>query len=411
MPSQATSPIVLLEDALAAKPSGDAVSIYATMLSRRHFLGGTLAMLAAGSLRAETPPVPGPTKADWPMFRGSPELLGVSPATLPDDLKLLWTAKLGGPAKSSPAIVGGKVFIGADDMKLHALSLADGKQVWEFKTEGTIESSPLVLDGKVYFGSSDTSLYAVDAKEGKQVWKYATEDKILGAPNWTKSTDGKENWILVGSYDTKLHCVAASTGKKVWTYETGNYINGCPAVSDGATVFGGCDALLHVISVADGSKVKEMDAEAYIAGSAAVTGGKAYVGHYENVFLCFDLTNQKILWRYKDRAFPYFSSPAVTKDHIIFGGRDKRLHCVKRENGEGVWTFGTRGKVDSSPVVAGDKIVVGSDDGRLYLVSLKDGKEIWNYEIGQPVGSSPAVVDGRVVVGCDDGNVYCFGKK
>jgi eukaryotic-like serine/threonine-protein kinase len=371
------------------------------MLSRRHFLGGTLATLALGFLRADASTPPGPTKTSWPMFRGGPELTGVSPASLPNDLKLLWTAKTGGPVKSSPAILDGKVFIGSDDMKLHALSLADGKSVWEFKTEAPIEAAPLVLDGKVYVGSTDNALYAVEAKDGKQVWKYATEDKILGAPNWTKSPDGKENWILAGSYDTKLHCVSATTGKKVWDYETGNYINGCPAVSDGATVFGGCDALLHMISVADGKKVKEMDAEAYIAGSAAVTGNRAYVGHYENVFLCFDLTAQKILWRYKDRAFAYFSSPAITKDFVVFGGRDKRLHCVKKDTGEG----------DSSPVVIGDKIIVGSDDGRLYLVSLKDGSEIWNYEIGQPVTSSPAVVDNRVVVGCEDGNVYCFGKK
>ena len=41
-----------------------------------------------------------------------------------------------------------------------------------------------------------------------------------------------------------------------------------------------------------------------------------------------------------------------------------------------MWTFATRGKVDSSPVIVGDKVVVGSDDGRLYMVSLKDGKEL-----------------------------------
>ena len=79
---------------------------------------------------------------------------------------------------------------------------------------------------------------------------------------------------------------------------------------------------------------------------------------------------------------------------MVFGGRDKQLHCVNRADGKGLWSFSTRGKVDSSPVICGDKVVVGSDDGRLYMVSLADGKELWTYEIGQPVGSSPAVVDG-----------------
>ena len=80
-------------------------------------------------------------------------------------------------------------------------------------------------------------------------------------------------------------------------------------------------------------------------------------------------------------------------------------------NGITVWSFPTRGKVDSSPAVASDKVVVGSDDGRVYLVSLATGKELWHYEIGQPVESSPAVADGRFVIGSNDGGVYCFGVK
>jgi outer membrane protein assembly factor BamB len=76
-----------------------------------------------------------------------------------------------------------------------------------------------------------------------------------------------------------------------------------------------------------------------------------------------------------------------------------------------LWTFPTRGRVDSSPVVVGDKVLVGSDDGHIYMVSLDKGKELWSYEIGQSVGSSPAVADGKVVIGSDDGSVYAFGAK
>src|SRR5207245_8616992 len=138
---------------------------------------------------------------------------------------------------------------------------------------------------------------------------------------------------------------------------------------------------------------------------------RAECGHYANEFLCIEIGEEKRVSTIKDRAFPYISSPAVTEDRVLFGGRDKRLHCVKRDTGESVWTFATQGKVDSSPVVVGDKVVVGSDDGRLYVVSLKDGNKLWSYEIGKPVGSSPAVLDGKIVIGSDDGSVYCFGAK
>jgi outer membrane protein assembly factor BamB len=379
---------------------------------------------------------------DWPMFRGGPALTGVAASSLSERLALLWTFKAAGPVKSSPAIVQDRVFIGSDDGNLYALTLADGKKVWAFKTAGGIESSPLVLEGKVFVGSSDAFLYALETGSGKLVWKYETGDKILGAPNWVKlgansgagvspvqpgvppAAQGTKagapgdrrdarptTAVLAGSYDFKLHCVDAASGRTNWVYETGNYINGSPAIANGLTAFGGCDGLLHVISLAEGKQVKEVEAGAYIAGSVALADGRAYFGQYENEFLCVDLKEGKKAWAFHDRNFPYFSSPAVTKEVVVFGGRDKLLHCVKRDSGQALWSFPTRGKVDSSPAICGNKVVVGSDDGRLYLVSLDNGKELWSYEVGQPIGSSPAVAREKIVVGCDDGNVYCFGAK
>ena len=294
-------------------------------------------------------------------------------------------------------------------------------RVGSFQADGIVIAQPLFVSGLdmgsgathdvVVVATEHDSVYAVDAANGKQRWKHETGDKILGAPNWVKSPQGSANWVLVGSYDFKLHCVDAATGRSNWVYETGNYINGSPAVYQGQTVFGGCDAILHVISLTKGEKVKEIEAGAYIAGSVALADKRAYFGHYENEFLCIDLDKGERAWTFKDRDFPYFSSPAVTQDRVVFGGRDRRLHCVKRDTGENVWAFSAQGKVDSSPVVVGDKVAVGSDDGRVYVVSLKDGQKLWSYEIGQPLGSSPAVLDGKILIGSDDGSVYCFGAK
>jgi outer membrane protein assembly factor BamB len=216
-------------------------------------------------------------------------------------------------------------------------------------------------------------------------------------------------WILVGSYDNKLHCVDSTDGKAVWTFETGNYINGSPAVSDQKTVFGGCDAMIHVVSLINGSKVTEIDSGSYIAASAAFADPEVYVGNYDNIFLRADIDTGKVVWKYTQSDAPFFSSPAVGENVVVFGGRDQRVHCVNRSDGTPVWTFQTRGEVDSSPVICGDKVVVGSEDGRLYMIRLSDGGAVWSYETGQPITSSPAVARGMVVVGCDDGYVYAFG--
>ena len=253
------------------------------------------------------------------MFRGSQALLGTAPGELPDKLDLIWSFKTQGPVKSSAAVVGGRVFIGSDDGNLYGLELSTGKKIWSAKTDGGLESSPLVLDGRVYVGSSDNSIYAFAANDGKLLWKYVTGDKILGSPNWVKSPSGDTNWVLVGSYDFKLYCLDAATGRSNWVYEANNYINGAPAVADGVTAFGGCDAILHVIALTNGTQVKEIQAGGYIAGSLAMKDQRAYFGHFENEFLCIDIAAGARQWTYRDRNFPYFSSPAVVGDRVVVG--------------------------------------------------------------------------------------------
>ena len=123
------------------------------------------------------------------------------------------------------------------------------------------------------------------------------------------------------------------------------------------------------------------------------------------------IVSGEIVWKYTAGDQPYFSSPAVNNDFVVFGGRDKRVHCVIRKEGKVSWTFQTLGEVDSSPVICGDKVIVGSEDGRLYLLMLSNGEKVWSYDIGKPVTSSPAVANQMVIVGSDDGYVYAFSSQ
>jgi outer membrane protein assembly factor BamB len=121
-----------------------------------------------------------------------------------------------------------------------------------------------------------------------------------------------------------------------------------------------------------------------------------------------DIANAKVLWTYRDRAFPYLSSAAICGDRLVIGGNDKRVHCIARADGHGIWQFSTRGKVDASPVICKDTVVVGSQDGRLYGIALLDGAERWVYDIGAPIVASAAASDGWIVVGAEDGLLYAL---
>jgi outer membrane protein assembly factor BamB len=348
-------------------------------------------------------------KAEWPRHRGDAALTGNSGQKVGTSLKLDWIFDAGDFLKSSVVVSGGMAYVGADTGILHALDIETGKEKWHYKTGLGIEAPPLVCDGMVYVGSTDGFLYALDAESGKLRWKYETDGEIMGAANQAMRLKSKDSVIVVGSYDNFVHCVDAKEGKVIWKFETQNYVNGVPTIYDSKyVVFGGCDSVLYVVSLEDGKLLRSVEVEAPIAASVAVGDGVGYVGNMDRAVMAFDVGSGEVVWNYRNKSFPYFSSPALTEKYVLIGGRDKGLHCIKRISGKLEWRFAARGRIDSSPVVAGDKVVFGSMDGKLYVVSLKDGKEISSYEVGEAISCTPALAAGRIFVGCEDGKIYAF---
>lgn len=344
----------------------------------------------------------------WPLYRGNAALNGVASGRLPDQGEIAWTFETKGAVTASPVVQDGVVYVGSCDQKMYAIDLKTGKEIWSFETDDMIEAPAMVFEGRLYFGSCDFFFYALDSKTGELKWKYETGEKIMGSPSGFRAKDGTLR-VVVGSHDGSLYCFNGA-GQKMWTYTTDNFVNGTPAMLDGKIVFGGCDAVLHIVSTETGGSLDkiELGADCHVAGSVALAGGKVFFGHYGNQFICADLEEAKLEWDYPSPRHGFFSSPAIGKDRVVFGGRDRHIHCVGRSDGKPKWKFKTGRKVDASPVICGNRVVCGSGDGRLYVIDLKTGKKVWSYEIGQPIFSSAAVVDGMIIVGSNDKRLYAF---
>ena len=180
----------------------------------------------------------GASPADrWTQFRGSAALLGTSQATLPSQLKVLWTYEAGDAIDSSAAIVDGVVFVGSADGHLHAVNLADGKARWKYKAsaDGIGESSPAVANGLVYVGDLSGTVHAVDAATGKAVWTFKTGGEVKSSPVVAGDR------VIVGSYDAHLYALGAKDGKLAWKIQTEGYVHATPAVADGMAYIAGCD--------------------------------------------------------------------------------------------------------------------------------------------------------------------------
>jgi outer membrane protein assembly factor BamB len=60
---------------------------------------------------------------------------------------------------SSPAVAGGRVFVGSNDGKLYVLDAATGRKTWEFDAGDAITASPAIAAGRVVVGSADGRIY------------------------------------------------------------------------------------------------------------------------------------------------------------------------------------------------------------------------------------------------------------
>jgi hypothetical protein len=211
-----------------------------------------------------------------------------------------WRVATGGRVRSSPAVAGGRVFVGSMDGTLYAVGLRTGRLVWQFDTEGhtlesakfgfdrrTIQSSPAVVDGRVFVGARDGHLYALDAGTGRLLWKVdhdrswvITSPAVAGGLVYAGSSDarfvqavdvatGRERWrftserpvwsspavagnlLYVGDGSGTIYAVNRRTGAEQWRYRSGRRIYSSPVPADGMLYVGNADGGAYALRGAD----------------------------------------------------------------------------------------------------------------------------------------------------------------
>ncbi|MCC9605254.1 PQQ-binding-like beta-propeller repeat protein [Blastopirellula sp. JC732] len=349
-----------------------------------------------------------PLQADWPLFRGDPVASGVAAHALPDKLELLWKYKVEkGAFEGTPAVVDGVVYIGDLDGAVYALSLADGKELWKKSIDTGFYGSPAYRDGKVYLGDMDGLVYCLDAKTGDILWKFETGAEINGSVNFYQDK------LLIGSQDASLYCLTAADGQLVWKYEIADQIRCMPTIVENRGFVAGCDAKLHIVDLDKGTSATDVPIDAPTGSTPAVHGDLVVFGTEGGTLYGIDWKQAQVRWTYEDERGrqAFRASAAVTDKQVIIGGRNKRIAAVDMTNGKQLWTFPSRGRIDSSPVIAGDKVYFGSADGKVYGLKISDGSEAWSYEAGGGFTGGPAISDDKLLIASDDGVVYCFGTK
>lgn len=353
----------------------------------------------------------------WASFRNGNAQLGVAHTTLPEELELLWKQPLEYGIIATPAIAGGRVYVGALSGFLSCFDLRSGELLWKYRSIDDpdpdtfapgFSGPPRVTDELVFGGDEDGVFHAIDRGTGKRRWKIETGAEINGCP---AIIDDK---VIVASFDSFLYCLNQADGAEVWRFQTEDRINCSIAISGDSTFIAGCDEHLRVIDITTGEQHGDVPLGSPLIASPAVMGDVLYVGTHASEVVAVNWRTQELVWSYLDpkRQQPYHASAAVTDELVLVGGHDKQMHCLDRQSGEQLWSFPTRAQINSSPAVVGNRVFFGSNDGNVYGLNLTDGTEVWKYNVGQDIMAGPAIGEECLVFGSDGTNasVFCFGK-
>ncbi|HUB44479.1 MAG TPA: PQQ-binding-like beta-propeller repeat protein [Acetobacteraceae bacterium] len=122
------------------------------------------------------------------------EAAGITPQNV-GRLELKWAFGFAGAvsaAAAQPTVVGGRIFIGGGDRKVHALDAKTGCLIWEFAPDAPVRTAVMIApeDGSgryaAFFGDGRANAYALDAETGALLWKQKLDEhpaaRITGAP-------------------------------------------------------------------------------------------------------------------------------------------------------------------------------------------------------------------------------------
>ena len=261
-----------------------------------------------------------PTRAeDWPMFMYDLHFSGRSPdQTLKPPLQLLWKYKTGGPIQSSPVVANGTVYVASTDRRLYALDAKQWGIKWSFEAGGVIRYAPTFWNNRIYFSARNNHVYALNAQTGEWLWEFRSETWMDSPPILSKGR------LYIGAYTKKIHVINATTGELESQPQGRVYIDGIEYVCS--------------------------------QGQLRPTAPQ------HNVNAWRELTPLT------------YSYPATANGVVYIGARDNQIHALDIESREQIWSYPTKGFIDTAPAISDGVLYVTSDDGYVYAFTNQEGE-------------------------------------
>lgn len=319
----------------------------------------------------------------------------------------------GADYQSSPAVVEGRVFIGAPNRFVYAVDAQTGRELWRYETSGQVSGTPIHAGGKVFFGQQggDEDFYAVDAATGRLAWKRPLGWAWVGAGY----ADGN---LFVGTVEGEVHCVRAADGGTVWTRATNGGVYPAPAVDAHNVYTGSWDGHFYALDRRTGGLRWAFHLGGSPDSAAPVLWkGMVLIQALSRNLHALDAATGRERWRYNvPQGWKMNGTPAAHGNRVLASiyidnnatPIGATLMALDDATGNVLWRYPGGGSLTGA-AIARNAAYFGSTN-HVFLTSVDlDGNLLWRYQTkGEVYESCPAIYGGRMFVLVSDGYLYAL---
>jgi outer membrane protein assembly factor BamB len=264
------------------------------------------------------------------------------------------------PDAFSPVIAGDVLCVALDDL-LTGFDVRTGEERWTGETggfgldgSGLACDSPTVAGRTLYVRSDGMGLYALDVQSGADRWfrrpdRYAETSLVAG-------TLVADDTVVAACWDDGfLIALDAATGRHRWPAVTGPELE-FPPCAAGDVVVAASGERVYGIDLVTGERRWRYRLDESVYGELACTDRSVVVTDWSAVHL-LSVDDGRPRWTCRLRGT--LGPPTIAGDVVVVPAvNPPRVHGIRLDRGERLWTVGPGENPESEAVVAGRRLLI-----------------------------------------------------